>query len=189
LNYRFHSTNRDLGAHEGAWDVDRQDGVVLTVVHVSPEDPALARLTAAVVREYAVRYDDPHDDIAPVAPDSAWVLALEADGTAIACGAVQPWQWTVPGAPRHVGEVKRMYVVPGARGRGVSRLVLDALVDTARLRGWTALVLETGTEQPEAIGLYTSYGFTSMDVFGPYADDPRSRCYRLELARELDLDN
>ncbi len=74
---------------------------------------------------------------------------------------------------------------PTARGRGLSRLVLDAIVEVSRARGFTALVLETGTEQPEAIGLYTAYGFVPTEVFGPYADDPRSRCFRLELAGDV----
>ena len=152
-----------------------------TCHRVEGDHPDIAALTRAVVREYAVRYDDPHDDIAPTAADSAWVLVRDDDGSAVACGAVQPWSHTVADAPAGVGEVKRMYVVPGARGRGLSRVVLDELVAIAREQGLTALVLETGTEQPEAIGLYTAYGFTPTDVFGPYADDPRSRCFRLDL--------
>ena len=94
---------------------------------------------------------------------------------------MQPWSWTVAGAPADVGEIKRMYVVPAARGRGLSRAVLDALVEAARERGFTALVLETGTEQPEAMGLYASYGFVVEGRWGPYREDPRSRCFRLEL--------
>jgi GNAT superfamily N-acetyltransferase len=154
---------------------------VPTCHRVPADDPDIAALTREVVREYAVRYDDPHDDIAPTAPDSVWVLVRDDDGAAVACGAVQPWSHTVEEAPDEVGEVKRMYVVPGARGRGLSRVVLDALVGIAREQGRTALVLETGTEQPEAIGLYTAYGFQPTAVFGPYADDPRSRCFRLEI--------
>lgn len=157
------------------------DGPVPTCHRVPADHPDIAELTRAVVREYAVRYDDPHDDIAPTAPDSVWVLVRDDDGTAVACGAVQPWSHTVPGAPAEVGELKRMYVIPEARGRGLSRTVLDELVAIAREQRRTALVLETGTEQPEAIGLYTSYGFAPTEVFGPYADDPRSRCFRLDI--------
>ena len=148
---------------------------------VPASDPAVAALTAEVIAEYAVRYDDPHDDIAPTAPDSSWLLVVDDDGTPVGCGAVQPWSHTVADAPTHVGELKRMYVRPSARGRGLSRLLLDELVVVAEGRGMTALVLETGIEQPEAIGLYTSYGFKPTGLFGPYADDPRSRCFRLDL--------
>ena len=152
-----------------------------SVVRVAADSPEIALLTREVVAEYAVRYDDPHDDIAPVAPDAVWVLVRDDAGSPVACGAVQPWSWTVAGAPGDVGEVKRMYVVPSARGRGLSRLVLDELVAASHERGWTSLVLETGTEQPEAMGLYASYGFVLEGAWGPYRDDPRSRCFRLEL--------
>ncbi len=153
-----------------------------TTVPVRADAPEIAELTAEVIAEYAVRYDDPHDDIAPTAPDSSWLLVVDDDARPVGCGAVQPWSHTVDEAPPHVGELKRMYVRPSARGRGLSRLLLDALIAVARDRGMTALVLETGTEQPEAIGLYTSYGFTPTHLWGPYRDDPRSRCFRLDLA-------
>lgn len=152
-----------------------------STVRVLADDPAVARLTADVVAEYAVRYDEPSDAVAPVAADATWIVVADDDGTALGCGAVQPWTHTVADAPAGVGELKRMYVVPSARGRGLSRLLLAALVEAARERGMTALVLETGTEQPEAIALYTSSGFTPIPVFGPYADDPRSRCFLLSL--------
>ena len=153
-----------------------------TCVPVPADAPAIAELTAEVIAEYAVRYDDPHDDIAPTAPDSTWLLVMDDDAAPVGCGAVQPWSHTVPDAPGDVGELKRMYIRPAARGRGLSRLLLDALVAVARDRGMRALVLETGTEQPEAIGLYTSYGFTPTELWGPYQDDPRTRCLRLDIA-------
>ena len=149
---------------------------------VPASDPAIATLTAELIAEYAVRYDDPDDEIAPTAPDSSWLIVVDDDDTVVGCGAVQSWSHTVPDAPTSVGELKRMYVHPSARGRGLSRLLLDALVVVARERGLKALVLETGTEQPEAIGLYTSYGFTPTEVWGSYSDDPRSRCFRLDLS-------
>jgi len=148
---------------------------------VPTDDPAIARLAAEVLAEYAVRYDEAGDAIAPVADDATWVVVRDDDGVAVGCGAVQPWSHTVAEAPSGTGELKRMYVVPSARGRGLSRLLLATLVDVARRRGMNELVLETGIEQPEAIGLYESSGFVPMPLFGPYAGDPRSRCYRLAL--------
>jgi ribosomal protein S18 acetylase RimI-like enzyme len=149
---------------------------------VPASDRAIATLTAELIAEYAVRYDDPDDEIAPTSADSSWLVVVDDDDAVVGCGAVQPWSHTVPDAPMSVGELKRMYVRPSARGRGLSRLLLDALVVVARERDLKALVLETGTEQPEAIGLYTSFGFTPTEVWGSYSDDPRTRCFRLDLS-------
>ena len=74
-----------------------------------------------------------------------------------------------------------MYVDPAARGRGLARGLLRALLDHARAVGATRVLLETGTEQPEAIGLYVSEGFTPVEPYGHYADDPRTRCFALDL--------
>jgi GNAT superfamily N-acetyltransferase len=70
-----------------------------------------------------------------------------------------------------VAEIKRMYVVPEARGRGVAKVVLAALEDEARGRGWTTLRLETGPRQPEAIALYTRAGYRPTEAFGAYVAD------------------
>ena len=61
-----------------------------------------------------------------------------------------------------------MYVVPAARGHGVSKAVLAALEAAARERRWTTLRLETGPLQPEAVGLYTGAGYRPIGAFGHY---------------------
>jgi GNAT superfamily N-acetyltransferase len=102
----------------------------------------------------------------PSAADISVVLvAREDDGTPLGCGALRDL-----GAG--AAEVKRMYVVPAARGRGVSRAVLAALEEAARNRGWTTLRLETGPLQTAAIGLYESVGYRPIAAFGGYAGDP-----------------
>ena len=55
------------------------------------------------------------------------------------------------------------------------------LADHARDAGLVRLLLETGTEQPEAIALYESAGWTPVPAFGHYASDPRTRGYELAL--------
>ena len=80
-----------------------------------------------------------------------------------------------------VGEVKRLYTVPEARGRGHARRAMLALELAARERGWSRLVLETGVLQPEAIGLYLTLGYTSIPNYGEYADEPSSRCFAKDL--------
>jgi len=74
-------------------------------------------------------------------------------------------------------EIKRMYVVPEARGRGYARTLLAEIERTALAAGRTRTVLETGDAQPEAIALYTSSGYEPIPRFGLYRDDERSRCF------------
>lgn len=79
-------------------------------------------------------------------------------------------------------EIKRMYVVESARGRGLARQVLAHLEQTAAAAGAEALVLETGIMQPEAMALYESSGYRPIDGFGHYRDSPLSRCYARRIA-------
>jgi GNAT superfamily N-acetyltransferase len=79
-------------------------------------------------------------------------------------------------------EIKRMYVVPHARGRGHARALLAELERTAAAAGRTRLVLETGTEQPEAIALYRDSGYAPIPAFGVHRGDARSRCFAKPLA-------
>ena len=74
-----------------------------------------------------------------------------------------------------------MYVKPDMRRRGISRVVLEELEAHARAIGYTRLVLETGTRQPEAIALYESAGYESIEPYGFYKTAPMSRCYAKSL--------
>jgi GNAT superfamily N-acetyltransferase len=74
-----------------------------------------------------------------------------------------------------------MYVVPVARGRGLARLLLTALEEEARHLGYSAVRLETGNLQPDAIGLYASAGYGPIERYGPYVDDERSVCFEKRL--------
>ena len=79
------------------------------------------------------------------------------------------------------GEVKRMFVREPFRGRGVARLLVAALESRGRELGYSALRIETGDRQPEAIGLYRSAGFAPIAPFGPYAGNAYSRCFEKKL--------
>jgi putative acetyltransferase len=80
------------------------------------------------------------------------------------------------------GEIKRMYVVPGYRGQGVARGLLQALETASVHAGCKLLMLETGPFQPEALGLYASFGFERRGPFGNYSDDPLSVFMQKTLA-------
>jgi GNAT superfamily N-acetyltransferase len=130
------------------------------------DDADVRRLTAAQQAELRARYEGGQEPgTPPSAADVAVVLvARDAGGEAVGCGALRP-------LGDGVAEIKRMYVVPAARGRGLSKLLLAGLEAAARDRGWTTLRLETGPRQPEAIALYEGAGYRPIAAFGPYADD------------------
>lgn len=102
-------------------------------------------------------------------PDGAFFV-IRRDGMAVACGGVARFD-------DERGEVKRMYVVPEARGLGLGRAILVALEDEARRLGYIALVLETGDRQPEALGLYRSSGYEPMPCYPPYDSRALSLCF------------
>ena len=83
--------------------------------------------------------------------------------------------------PQATAELKRMYVIPSARGRGLSRRILTALEDQAAEFGATSVVLETGDRQIAALGLYESSGYFRIPCFGAYAVSPSSVCLQKRL--------
>ena len=152
----------------------------MTVEPASWDDPDVQRLTADQQTEVRVRYDGKGEPgTPPSAADISLVLvARDDEGTALGCGALRV-------LADGVAEVKRMYVVPTARGRGVARAVLTGLEDAARDRGWTTLRLETGPRQPEAVALYKRARYWPIAAFGSYVDAPDAEDY-LFFERVLD---
>ena len=104
-----------------------------------------------------------------VEPDGVFLVVRE-EGRAIGCGGVCRFDGTR-------AELKRMYVVPEARGRGLGRLLLVELEAEARRLGYTGIVLETGDRQPEALGLYASAGYERIPCYGIYATRSLSLCF------------
>jgi GNAT superfamily N-acetyltransferase len=83
---------------------------------------------------------------------------------------------------RSTAEIKRMFVVPDARGLGIGRSILRALEDAAQVAGYARIRLETGRLQPEALALYESAGYRRTPAYRPFAHDPDSVCFERELA-------
>jgi putative acetyltransferase len=110
-------------------------------------------------------------------PRSAFVIA-RVDGQAIGCGALRSCE---SGFGPETGEIKRMFVEPVMRGRGVARLILRKIEELAVEFRYRALVLETGLLQPEAIHLYEACGYRRIPRYGRYANQPRSVCFETRL--------
>jgi len=90
-------------------------------------------------------------------PHGAFLVGYE-DGIAICCGGIKRLD-------AEACELKRMYVIPEARGRGVARTLLAALEGRARELGYAVARLDTGPKQPEAQHLYQSAGYGAIANF------------------------
>ncbi|TMR92352.1 GNAT family N-acetyltransferase [Nonomuraea basaltis] len=148
--------------------------VDLTITTAASDDPRIRRLVRDLDADLAARYpDDTCDGGARVDPAIRFLLA-ELDGRPAGCCAIQPF-------PDGAAELKRMYVSPSARGRGVARRLLAEAERVAAAFGHAEIRLETGVHQPEAIALYTRAGYTPIPNYPPYHDKPLSRCYAKPL--------
>ena len=157
-------------------------GLVIRTVRY--DDPDAVALIAEVQQEYVRRYGGPDDTPVSVAefasPLGLFVVAYLA-GDPVGCGGWRAHDATDPGFADGDAEVKRMYVAPIARGRGVARALLAELERTAAEAGRLRVMLETGTRQPEAIALYRSSGYRPVPSFGLYRGAPGSRCFARTL--------
>jgi len=149
--------------------------VPIEVAAVPWDDPDATALREAQRIEIDARYGgDTEPGPKPSADDIVLFLVARRDGKAVGCGGLRA-------IDAEHGEIKRMFVAPAARGSGVSRAILGALEDAARERGWSRLVLETGTEQPDAIRFYTREGYAPIERYGHYAESELSRCFGRSL--------
>lgn len=118
-------------------------------------------------------------DAGELVPPGGLFLVGYMDEVAVACGGYRRLD-------DGTAEIKRMYVVPAARRRGLSRVVLAELERRAGTAGYRSLRLETGELQPEAVGLYESAGYSLIPCFGEYINDPQSLCYEKALPAPSD---
>ncbi|MGJ8593325.1 MAG: GNAT family N-acetyltransferase [Aquaticitalea sp.] len=96
------------------------------------------------------------------------------DSIAVACGAIKPFD-------QDTAEVKRMYVLPAFRGKGIASYILNALESWAKELGYSQCVLETGLKQPEAISLYKKNGYQLIQNYGQYIGVENSVCLKKQL--------
>jgi ribosomal protein S18 acetylase RimI-like enzyme len=89
--------------------------------------------------------------------------------------------WRTYEEDESTAELKRLYVVPAYRGRGVAKALLAAVEDAARQAGRRRIWLEAGTAQPEAIGLYEQAGYSRIADFGRYKGYEGVRSYGRDL--------
>ena len=143
----------------------------LEIRSIPADAPDAAALIAAMVAEINDIYGGdmagpgmPSATPADFAAPHGDFIVLYEDGRPVAGGGIKR-------LGEGVAEIKRMYVVPGASGRGHGRSLLAALEDAARARGHRIARLDTGSRQPGARALYESSGYRSVPDYNgnPYA--------------------
>ena len=97
---------------------------------------------------------------------------------AVGCGAFKEYKEYADS----VAEIKRMFVLPDRRGRGIAGKILSELETWAKELNFSECVLETGLKQPEAIGLYQKSGYEIIPNYGQYAGVENSVCMRKSVA-------
>src|SRR5712691_8905971 len=150
----------------------------LVFVEMDPATPEAANLLSALDGDLLERYPgSPIHGIEPVEFRAGGGVFLigKLDGVGVACGALRPLSDSA-------AELKRMFVRRDERGKGFGRATLAALEKIATQRGFQIIRLETGVNQPEAIGLYESMGYHRIPCFGEHISDHRSRCFEKALS-------
>ena len=153
---------------------------ICVVRRAASRAPETLRLVERLWSELGFLY--PEMNAPPTAPDEivgerasfvvAWVK-----GEPVGCGAFRP----LSEDENNVAEIKRMYVEPTMRRRGISRSILTELEKLARDCGYSIIRLETGLRQPNAIRLYETSGYHRIEPFGRYRNDPLSVCFEKSL--------
>lgn len=163
------------------------DSVGMTTLQIrelSYTHPTVVALTEELQAYYVQVYGGPDsmpmlpDEFAP--PEGRFFVGFHA-GVPVAMGGWRQLYGEHAIDAERPAEIKRMYVVKAARGRGFARQLLARLEESARQAGADAMVLQTGSAQPDAIALYVSAGYRPVARFGFYACAPDA----VHLARGL----
>lgn len=150
------------------------------------DHPDAVKLNDQVQLEYVERYGD-GGDATPLdasmfrPPRGLFLVAYDERERPVATGGWRTQDENDEGYSDGDAELKRMYVIPQARGLGLARRILALLEADARAAGRTRMVLETGDRQPEALALYASSGYAPCPKFGYYRHYPNSICYAKSL--------
>ena len=142
----------------------------IRVVHAGLADEVSQMLITALNAELSAMYPEPGANHFKLDPEEtargrgAFLVVYRGD-VPVGCGAVRLLD-------AETGELKRMYVSPAERGRGLGRRLVAELEAEARALGVRRLVLETGTRQHAALALYRDAGFLPIPLYGEYLLSP-----------------
>ncbi|WP_117191117.1 GNAT family N-acetyltransferase [Rhizobium terrae] len=144
--------------------------MTVTIALEPPRQPGVLRLLELSDAYAASLYPAESNhmtDVATLESDSVSFFVARRGDTVVGCGALVD-------AGDGTGEIKRMFVDEEVRGLKLGRRLMDAILERARELGLSAIRLETGIHQPQAVGLYRAHGFEEIGPFASYRPDPLS---------------
>lgn len=154
---------------------------MIKIGRTSPKSTDFHKLVEMLDKDLWTRYPETQQQYEThnkIALDARVILAYEAD-KAVGCGCFR--ETDDPG----IVEIKRMYVMEEARGKGIAKLILKELEAWALEEGKKGAILETGTRQPEAVSLYSKLGYKKISKYGPYVNLEESICMGKDLVQWL----
>src|SRR5207245_313020 len=115
------------------------------------------------------------DHVAEFVPPNGRLLLASFDGQVVGCAGLRPLS-------PEIAEMKRVYVRPAFRGKGLGRALVEAVIAAARLIGYRKLRLETTTFMEGAQALYRSLGFNLIEPYREIPDVMKSLGVFMELS-------
>lgn len=137
----------------------------ITLLRATAEHADFLKLIQALDQDLIARYGKTNVHLTPCheIQQIKQLILVYVEEKAVGCGAIRFYS-------PNVIEIKRMYVLPNYRGKGIASQILQALEQWAKELNATQCILETGTKQPEAIALYQKYGYQKRASYASCVD-------------------
>ena len=146
---------------------------MITIKRTNSNDPDFISLVNDLDKDLWKRYGTAQLEYQPynIIENLQTVVIANTENSPVGCGCFKKLETDTV-------EVKRMYVMPEQRGKGIGTLLMKELEKWARESGFEFIVLETGSGQPEALHLYKKQGYSIIPNYGQYSGMKESICMK-----------
>lgn len=155
----------------------------MNLLRTDSDHPDFRALVALLDQDLAIRDGDEHAFYAQFnkVDKIKEVLVAFVENQPVGCGGLRAFT-------EDAVEIKRMFVLPEYRGKGIAYTILSALETWSEELGFNRCILETGKKQPEAIRLYQKSGYAIIANYGPYVQAENSVCMEKIITGPVSID-
>lgn len=150
----------------------------MTLTRTNSDNKDFRHLTGLLDFELNILYGDAQAQYRPyniIESIDTVVVAYE-DKIPLGCGCFKPFDMKTV-------EVKRIFVLPEHREKGIARSIMQELEQWAHNSGYSTAVLETGIKQTAAMQFYSHFGYARIDNYGQYIGNANSICMSKSLKK------